>query len=443
MARDNPSPVSSIPRIRLAVLFMVMLVAAAGNTAMQSVLPAIGATLDLPDVFVSLAFSWSALLWVLTAPRWARQSDQRGRKALMRVGILGFVASMMLCALALWAGLNGWIGGTLAFLLFAVFRSLYGGFGSAAPPAVQAYVAARTPPEERTKALSLVASAFGLGTVIGPTLAPFLVLPIVGLAGPMFVFSAIGVLTLTGLKLYLPDDTPSFDVKGRVASYTGTDAHAVPGPDMLDDKGDQIFPGSDSAPRLAWTDRAVLPWHIAGLIGGHAQAMIAGIVGFLILDRLLLRTTPELAALPTGHVMWVGAMATLLAQWGLIPLLSPNPRSAVSWGSGIAGVGTLVLAWGADLATIGTGFAIAALGFGLYRPGFTAGASLAVPRGQQGQVAGQVASINGAAYIVAPAIGVGIYNWHPELSFGLIATLCFGLAIWGWKSLHSPVSERS
>ena len=70
---------SSIPNDRMAVLFAVMLVAAAGNTAMQSILPTIGAKLKIPDVWVSLAFSWSALLWVLTAPAWARQSDQRGR----------------------------------------------------------------------------------------------------------------------------------------------------------------------------------------------------------------------------------------------------------------------------------------------------------------------------------------------------------------------------
>lgn len=441
MAAPPAPPIPSIPRARLAVLFMVMLVAAAGNTAMQSVLPAIGATLHLPDVLVSLAFSWSALLWVLTAPRWARQSDRRGRKALMRVGILGFLFSMLLCALALWAGLAGVISGGAAFILFALFRSLYGGFGSAAPPAVQAYVAARTAPEDRTKALSLVASAFGLGTVIGPTLAPFLVLPVVGLAGPMFVFAGVAVLTLIGLRLYLPDDTPSFDVKGRIAPYTGTGAGAVAGPPDFDSPSAELVAQADTTPRLGWTDRVILPWHVAGLVGGHAQAMLAGIIGFLILDRLMLRATPELAALPTGHVMWVAAMATLLAQWGLIPLLSPAPRTAVLWGSAVAGVGTIFLAFGQSLATIATGFAVAALGFGLFRPGFTAGASLAVPRSQQGQVAGQVASINGAAYIAAPAVGVALYNWHPAWSFGLVAALCFGLVIWGWRALRLPIAS--
>src|SRR3546814_16790227 len=69
----------SIPNDRMAVLFAIMLVAAAGNTAMQSILPAIGAKLHIPYVWVSLAFSWSARLWVLTAPHWARPLDTPGR----------------------------------------------------------------------------------------------------------------------------------------------------------------------------------------------------------------------------------------------------------------------------------------------------------------------------------------------------------------------------
>ena len=57
-----------LPRSRMALLFMVMLVTAAGNTAMQSVMPSIGTALGVADVWISLAYSWSALLWVGFAP---------------------------------------------------------------------------------------------------------------------------------------------------------------------------------------------------------------------------------------------------------------------------------------------------------------------------------------------------------------------------------------
>lgn len=429
-----PTPtVASIPNGRLAVLFMVMLVAAAGNTAMQSILPALGAKLGIADVWVSLAFSWSALLWVITAPKWARQSDKRGRKALMALGISGFVASMLFCGLTLWAGLEGWMSAGVTFAFFALFRSLYGGFGSAAPPAVQAYVAARTEAAERTKALSLVASSFGLGTVIGPTIAPYLILPVLGLSGPLFIFAGIGVAVIIALRLVLPDDTPRFEVRGQVSAYPA----AGGGGQIVDADGDGEVDQDDrsSAERIGWFDPRVRGWNIAGLVGGHAQAMTMGVIGFLILDRLNLRATPDLAAEPTGHVLWVGAIATLLAQWALIPLLSLKPRTAVITGCAVGGAGALLVGLGDSLSSISTGFAFAMLGFGLFRPGFTAGASLAVPRPLQGQVAGQTASINGAAYIVAPAIGVLLYNWHAELTFLLITTLCLGLSIWGWRGL--------
>ena len=44
----------------------------------------------------------------------------------------------------------------------------------------------------RVAALSALSSSFGLGTIIGPAMAPLFVLPFVGLPGPLFAFAAIG-----------------------------------------------------------------------------------------------------------------------------------------------------------------------------------------------------------------------------------------------------------
>ena len=205
-----PAMPPAIPTGRMAILFMVMLISAAGNTAMQSVLPAIGTQLGVADYWISAAFTWSALLWVITAPRWARLSDRRGRKALMMLGVTAFSISMLCCGLVLFAGLHGLMTGGVTLIVFALFRSIFGGFGSAAPPAVQAYVAARTDREQRTKSLSLIASSFGLGTIIGPFLAPFFILPIVDDAGPMLVFAAIGFVVILALRFKLPNDDPRF-----------------------------------------------------------------------------------------------------------------------------------------------------------------------------------------------------------------------------------------
>lgn len=433
---EGPLSGQKLPTDRMALLFMVMLVTAAGNTAMQSVMPAIGTRLGVADVWVSLAYSWSALLWMVFAPRWARLSDRRGRKALMNLGLVGFISSFALCGLTLIVGLNGYLSGAWTMLIFAMFRSLYGGLGSAAPPAVQAYVAARTSRQERTQSLSMISSSFGLGTVIGPALAPLIILPFLGLPSPFFVFAAFGLLVLVTLKLRLPDDTPSYAARGRLVSEPMSTSAAGEVYDADEHDEAPPAPVDPAQQRLSWKDARLRPWLITGLVGGHANAMILGLVGFMLLDRLDLRATPELAAGPTGLVLMAGAFATLLAQWGLIPYLKMGPRNSTLWGMALAATGCTLVAFSYSINAIALGFAIASLGFGLFRPGFTAGASLAVTRAEQGQVAGIVASVNGAAYIVAPAIGVWLYNIAPLESFAIIIALCVFLLAWGRKALQ-------
>ncbi len=435
-----PPPASrprSISRERMALLFTVMLVTAAGNTAMQSVMPSIGTALGVNDVWISLAYSWSALLWVVCAPFWAGRSDRRGRKAMMALGLIGFIVSMTLCGIALWLGLGGVLPAMWALVAFAAARSLYGGFGSAAPPAVQAYVASRTPRAERTQALSLIASSFGLGTVIGPALAPLMVLPLVGLTGPFICFALIGVIALVALRIRLPNDEPQFEARGSAydAPYSSGSAGgsgAVTREEEDEDEDEEYV----EPHKLRWMEPRLRPWVTAGLLGGHAQAMVLGISGFLVLDRLGLRDTPAEGTGPVGIVLMCGAIATLLAQWGVIPRFNLGPRAATLSGIAIAGAGVVMLGGAQELHTIALAFSIASLGFGLFRPGMTAGTSLAVTRAEQGQASGVTASVAGASYIYAPALGVWLYNHSDWLGFGLIALLCFAVFVIGMRTLQ-------
>jgi MFS family permease len=409
----------ALPRERFALLFAVMLVAASGNTAMQSLMPAIGRELRIADLWVAVAFSLSALVWVAVAPHWARRADRRGRRALMRLGLYGFIVSMLVCGTILAAGLHGWIAPTAVFAIFLFGRAIYGGWGSASPSAVQAYIAARTDGEERTRYLAALASSFGLGTIVGPAIAPLFIFEPLGLAGPLFVFAGIGALVLLALLLRLPDDTPKQAARGEVVDYPsmgGLMVHASVG----DEGAGEV--------RLRWRDPRVLPWTIVGAVGGHGNAALLGVIGFLVIDR---------SGVPLGEaqqhiaiVLMAGAGATLLAQWGLIPFLGLTPRQLVLWGLVLAAAGTLVTGLSASMYGLTLGFALASAGFGLYRPGFTSGASLAVPLAEQNAVAGMVSAVNGIPYVAAPAVGVLLYGaWRP-LPFVAIAALLAGLALW-------------
>ena len=408
---------TAIPRREFAVLFAVLLTVAAGNTAMQTVLPGIARVIGIPDMLVAIIFSFSALLWTFTAPYWARQSDIRGRRRLMEVGIIGFFTSMLGCAIIIYAGIRGMLIPFATFALFAALRSLFGIFGSASNPAAQAYVAARTNETERTGALSTLSSAFGLGTIVGPALAPLFVIGIFGLSGPLFAFAFISLLVWVAVRRWLPDDDPTH----FPAVSSSNLAHGAPASEPSVSGGatggSLQAAAAGRSQRLSWRDPRILPFMIFGFCSGSVQAATGQALGFLIIDRLggsALEAQDEIAIVFMG-----GAAATLLAQWGLIPMLRMTPPMLLRGGTLIAAIGTAGVALASDFYAVVVAFALASLGYGLARPGFTAGASLAVGRSEQGGVAGAVTSVNGSCFVLAPAIGIGLYQFAPHLPYSL------------------------
>lgn len=392
------------------LLFAVSLIAAAGNMALQSVLPAIGREFGLIDTLVSAAFAISALMWTLASPFWARLSDRLGRKRVIQIGLAGFVVSMGGFGLAATSGLEHWLGPVFAFVLMAVARTVYGVFGSAAPIASQAYVADRTTPEQRTQAMSLLASAQGLGTVIGPALAPFFVLPLVGLAGPMYAFAACGAVVLFVVWRRLP----SGEVR-RIPSESGR---------------------KDEAGKGLWKDTRVRDFLLYGLFVTGAQAVNISVLGFHIIDEMAVTGLPAREAQPfIGLAMLAGAAATLLAQWGLIPLLKLEPRDLMRWGAGLALVGNLMSIAAPGYYGVVIGYAVVSMGVGFARPGFTAGSSLAVSGREQGAVAGLMMSLAGLSFLFPPVIGVALYELTEPapfvfnvILFGAALILCFASA---------------
>jgi hypothetical protein len=196
--------------------------------------------------------------------------------------------------------------------------------------------------------------------------------------------------------------------------------------------------GGGRSARLRWRDPRVLPWHIAGVVGGHGNAALLGVIGFLIIDRT--GVPPSAAQQSIAIVLMAGAGATLLAQWGLIPFLALSSRQLVLWGSALAAGGTFVTGFTAGTYGITLGFALASLGFGFFRPGFTSGASLAVEAHEQNAVAGMVTSVNGVAYLAAPTVAVALYELWKPLPFVAVTALMLGLVLWGGRRLTPAAS---
>ncbi|WP_235829400.1 MFS transporter [Croceicoccus estronivorus] len=398
----DPSP-RALSRLSFATLFATTLATAIGNMGLISVMPAAGRELGISDFLIASIFSLSALMWAVTSPFWAGRSDRKGRKPHILIGLGGFTFSMLGCGCVVLAGLNGLTVPLVTFAGFLLIRSTYGTFGSASGAAAQAYVADRTEGQLRVRAIAALGGALSLGTILGPAIAPFLILPHVGLAGPMFVFGIAGIGILCLAAIVLPSDRPGEIARQHTESSGGWDI---------------------------WRDPAVRPFLIYGFAMSSAQAANTYTLGFLVIDRVGL--SPVEAQSSIGIAMVAGALAGLVAQWGLVGMCGMMPRALLRWGGALAFAGNVLIVALPGFLSLVAAFALVSFGYGLARPAYTAGASLAVGDGKQGAVAGAVSAIAGASIVVVPAVAVGLYEWMPALPFVVFGGVMGGLLIYAF-----------
>ncbi len=394
---------STLPKRAFAIIFCSSVATAIGNTGLISVLPLIGRSLAIPDEMVVAIFSLSAILWAISSPFWARASDRFGRKPLMMVGLSGFMVSMTVCGAVVSAGLRHLAAPMMIFGMLLMGRALFGLFGAASNPANQAYVADHTPREERTQAMASLAGAFGLGTVFGPWLAPYFIYPGIGIAGPLFTFAGIAAAMLFVVWRFLPES------RSRIEEVS------VP----TDAPPDKVQP--------MWKDPRVVPFALYGFVVATCQTAQQQTIGFLVIDKL--GVSPLAAKDSIAMAMAFGAIAGLLAQWGLIRMFQMTPRQLLRWGVVCAAGGNLLVAIAPDYHTVVAGYALASLGFGFARPGFTAGSSLAVGWKDQARVAGAIAAVNGINAVFAPAF-MALYRTNHASPFFLNMALMLCLLVY-------------
>lgn len=412
----------TLPRGIFILIFVVSMAMAVGNTGLISVMPAIGRAIGISDHLVAAIFSLSALLWAVSAPYWAKVSDVRGRKPMMMLGLGGFVFSMLGCALVVWAGLQALMAPIVVFAAFAVIRGIFGILGSATASSSQAYVADRTSEKDRTAAMSALAGALGMGTIIGPAVAPVLVFGFLGLAGPMTIFALIAGVILIAVAVVIPRDQPPVLRQAAEAAR----GEATPRPAHAGKQDGAVKPDG------VWRDRNVGPYLIYGVLSCCVQAINVYTLGFVVLDTMALPINEAQGYI--GVAMAAGAVAGLLGQWLLIPWLKMTPRQLLRAGAILALAGNLLTVFAHDIWWLTIGYVVLTLGFAFCRPGFTAGASLAARADQQGAVAGMVSSLSGASIVATPVIGVLLYEFAPAAPFILNSVVMAGLVLYAWKN---------
>ena len=162
-------PVPGMPRRRvLATLFLVVFIDLLGFGILIPVIPLYAKFFGANEFVGSLLIATYSLFQFVGAPILGRLSDERGRRPILLLSILGSVLAWTLFGIA--GELGPLLGASNGLIVLFLARALAGAMGGNIATA-NAYIADITPPEDRARGLGMLGAAFGLGFVFGPAIS--------------------------------------------------------------------------------------------------------------------------------------------------------------------------------------------------------------------------------------------------------------------------------
>ena len=189
----------------MAGLMVGLLVAALDNSIISTAMPRVISNLQGMEYYV-WPFTSYMLSSTIAIILFGKLSDIYGRKLIMLFGIILFVVTSMLCGLStnifeliLFRGLQGIGGGILLSVPFIMVGEIFS-------------------PKERGKYMGILASVFGISSVLGPILGG-VITDAVGWRWVFFVNVPVGIAAVTILAYSLPN----FKLEGvkKVIDYSG------------------------------------------------------------------------------------------------------------------------------------------------------------------------------------------------------------------------------
>lgn len=171
-------------RLFLAVVASGVFVTVLTGTMVNVALPLMRSEFGASAAGVGWVFTAYSLAYAIGIPLYGRLSDFFGVRRVFSLGLLGFAAGGLICALA-------------PSLEVLVLGRLVQGIGGAAVPALASVAVAKVlPAGERGGALGLVASSVGVGSVVGPIVG--------GVFGQLVGWRALFAGTLVLMLLLIP-----------------------------------------------------------------------------------------------------------------------------------------------------------------------------------------------------------------------------------------------
>jgi multidrug resistance protein len=146
----------------LILIFLTVFIDLLGFGLLIPILPAFGLkVLNIDEASIGIVISAYSFIQFIFNPIFGRISDKRGRKPVIIFCLFLNAIGYLLFSI------------TNSFILLLLSR-IVAGIGGSSISVAQAYIADVTTPENRSKGMGIIGSAFGLGFVFGPLLGGIL-----------------------------------------------------------------------------------------------------------------------------------------------------------------------------------------------------------------------------------------------------------------------------
>ncbi|MGG3450316.1 tetracycline resistance MFS efflux pump [Domibacillus aminovorans] len=353
----------------LSILFAVMFLVMVGFGIIIPVLPFYAENIGASPAQLGLLMAAYSVMQLLFAPMWGRLSDRIGRKSLILIGIFGLAISFFLMAIssALW-------------MLFAA-RIIGGFLSSANMPAVMAYVADITTPEDRGKGMGVIGAAIGLGFIFGPAIGG--IFSKSSLSVPFYLAGASSILTFLIVLFFLKESLP-IEKRGQQSTKKTSLMQAFSGPISI-----------------LFFLQLFVSLSLAGLEATFAYYAAQ---------------KAEIGIVELGYIFMIMGLAGAIVQGGLVGRLTKK------YGEGLTiQLGILISAIGFGLILFVNSFATAAIfltifgiGNGFIRPSVSALITKVSTNGH-GSATGMLSSFDSLGRIIGPPLG----GWLFSLAIGL------------------------
>ncbi|MCR8993694.1 MFS transporter [Brevibacillus laterosporus] len=387
------------------VIFLSLMICYIGLGVINPVLAPLIREMGLDEMHAGWIISASALILLLGAPIWGKQSDRFGRKPIMIIGLVGFTFSLVLFAWLSWIGLQGRTELTLLFILLLLSRMLFGLFFPAMTSSGQALMADLTSLNERSAGMAMIGAASGIGFLIGPAMGA--ALSGIHLLFPIVVAAVLSLFAALMVYVRIPRFTPKSSGKRN---------------------------------KLNLRKPGIRPYLLIALCMMSAIVMLQVTAGFYVQDKFGLNSKDT--ALWVGISLFCVGFMMALVQIVVIRKRSFMPRTLLRIGLPILGGGLLLLVFINNLFSFVLAFLLLGVGGGFAMPGYTAGVSLASGEEEQGAAAGLTTAATGVGSFVAPIAGTPLYRIQPEAPYWVGFLVVAVLTIYVWSTHRGLVVEQ-